>query len=1240
MKKKKKKNKEEREREKEKGREKEREEKKEAKREEQRKQEREEERKERKELNNTLTALLPKDEPGQKGVFQSFKDYFKNLPKNTKEGFQKGLINLPSNVKKGIGNGLKGVGKGAGKILGTIGENFLEGFFEMNGITNLMNLAETKKGNKMKKKGTPNDKILYNQLAGLKQLEDSMISTITENRIEEEDMKKFKLRNFKEILESFEGHTDTSYELLKNQTELTNNFEKLDTIFDFFTHENSLGIDKTEFDKEIETIFDFLKPSDKNKITNDATAKIYVNEVNQKKELINEFFLNTNPIKISLYKYLKKDNKNIYKITNTLMLLYREEIESYFDTKLIKKYYRNFENFSDRMNDDIKKLFLERVKKHDEEENKKYILSLLNKESEEPTSSTPPEKSESAPGSTSPTEQKEEESSTPEDDRREEEEIIKRKALLVAKTITILLSVKEITKDIEKKKKTFLNKLLYREDSFSQEYLLFLIILGNDFSKLNESLRESYLNDTTDNLYKFYNKLLNKFNRINNRIKPIKGEYDNIIGFFDYNKIIKYLLDKLSLKYNDKINRLSSNLFANIQIPAILNKKDLYYEILPKLEDNFKRVNFNNYIEKQILKYELRKIEDIKDEAKELEKIKKRMETLYSEFKEKCKQINTILKKLLQSVNLDIPFRRLQKKKVRHFIKLLENVIKRKLIEPFPFISVIGVFIDIDYINKTINNKIKKKDKTVVREIRKMRNTLDFLKITDKEFYNSLISDISEIEEKKSKTRKSKRKKYMKNIFENNSYITIIINILKNLLSTKNLKSLFHLNIINSGILSDVQDIDTVYLTKEEDKKPNNELKNKQYIFYFKDLIFNKIPSENEVYNNNTYGDYTNIIKSEVEKDRSIKIIGEKLTQKIKKNILYKKLEESITKKRRTYILDFLTEQIKSKQEYNIKKSKTSSSPKESEKLEQDIDLKTLDINEKELEAELKTYNLNEINIDTIKEKLKPLLHTLDEGNKSILLDLLQKMLELFKNTIVSFTLTNFIKSETSTAFSTGIVKIIKELDDSKLQKLKTKLETTNLIEYKLEYNLGILIKKLIKKFGTNVVNKFVYNSGIKEDNQKSLKSKFIGILVLTLKKVDVKTFIDIVDAIIDFKKEENYEPENSKEEKYSDASVVTQEQSQDIKASIAIVAKILNTKERQTVQGGSRKKSKKSKRNKRKIKYPRTKKVKKSKKKKTIEYINNKNYNRLSKKKKKSKKKKTLEYINNKNYLKLTKKK
>ena len=46
---------------------------------------------------------------------------------------------------------------------------------------------------------------------------------------------------------------------------------------------------------------------------------------------------------------------------------------------------------------------------------------------------------------------------------------------------------------------------------------------------------------------------------------------------------------------------------------------------------------------------------------------------------------------------------------------------------------------------------------------------------------------------------------------------------------------------------------------------------------------------------------------------------------------------------------------------------------------------------------------------------------------------------------------------------------------------------------------------------------------------------------------------------------------------------------------------------------GGSRKKSK---RNKRKIKYPRTKRAKKSKKKKTLDYINNKNYRKITKKK------------------------
>ena len=1021
--------------------------------------EREADRKERKEEREAdrkmFENLLGPKEETQKGVFQSFKDYFKNLPKNTKEGFQKGLINLPSNTSKGFVNGIKGIGTGTGKILGSIGENFLEGFFQMSGFTNLMNLAEAKKGNRLKKKGTSNDKILYNQLEGLKQLEDSMISIITENNIEKKDMKKFKLRNFKEILESLEGHSDTSYELLKNQTEFTNNFSKLDTIFDFFKHTNSLGIDKTEFDKEIETLLFFLKPTDKSNIENDVTAITYLNEVKRKKERINEFFLNTNPIKISLYKYLKQDDKYIYKITNTLMLLYRKEIKSYFDDKVINKYYTTKPNFSNKM-DYIKKLFLKRVKKQEEEEKKIYILNLLNKESEEPTSSTPPEKSEAATVPTSspiPTE-----SSTSEDDIREEKEIIKRKALLVAKTITILLSVKEI--EIKKKKKTFLNKLLYREDSFSQEYLLFLIILGNDFSKLNESLRESYLNDTTDNLYKFYNKLLNKFNRINNRIKPIKGEYDNIIGFFDYNKIIKYLLDKLSLKYSGEINILSSKLFSNIHIPAILNREDLYYKILPKLEENFKTYEFNNYIYEQILNYELRKIEDIRDEATELEKIKERMETLYTEFQTKCNIIKTILEKL-------------QEKKVIHFIKLLENVIKRKPIEPFPFISVIGVFIDIDYIIKTINNKIKKKDKTVIREIRKTRNTLDFLKITDKEFYNSLISDISEIEEKKGKPRKSKPKKYMKNIFENNSYITIIINILKNLLSTKNLISLFHLNIINLGILSGEQDIDIVYLTKEKDKKQNNELKNKQYISYFKDLIFNKIPSENEIYKKNTYGDYTRIIKTEVENDRSIRIKDQKdqnLTQKIKKNILYQKLEESIklNEKGKKNILDFLIEQIKS----NRKQEKSS-----------------------------------EASVVTPEQSSKAPVVTSAQSSEAPV-----------------------VTSAQSSKASVGT-------------------------------------------------------------------------------------------------------PAQS-----SKASVGTQEQSQDIKASVAIVAKILNTN--QVTTGGSRKKRKKSKRNKRKIKYPRTKKAKKSKKKKTIEYINNKNYRKLSKKVKRSKKKKTLEYINNKNYLKLTKKK
>ncbi len=46
---------------------------------------------------------------------------------------------------------------------------------------------------------------------------------------------------------------------------------------------------------------------------------------------------------------------------------------------------------------------------------------------------------------------------------------------------------------------------------------------------------------------------------------------------------------------------------------------------------------------------------------------------------------------------------------------------------------------------------------------------------------------------------------------------------------------------------------------------------------------------------------------------------------------------------------------------------------------------------------------------------------------------------------------------------------------------------------------------------------------------------------------------------------------------------------------------------------GGSRKKSKRNKRN---IKYPRTKRAKKSKKKKTLEYINNKNYRKITKKK------------------------
>jgi len=221
------------------------------------------------------------------------------------------------------------------------------------------------------------------------------------------------------------------------------------------------------------------------------------------------------------------------------------------------------------------------------------------------------------------------------DEEGEEEKKIRER---IEQTKPVLESLKEIKKDDDFY--STIDEFIYLRDGLSQEYLLFLILLGEQEIKIipaNTNYKEeikavklSYETTIKD-------------------LEKKKNEYNYIINFFRKGRILSYILKKLYDKYKSKIDKFSKHTFSDINIRAILNGETDYIDVLTLLNNKFQissvsnyksKKTFNNFITEQLISTAYNTniksiLEYIRDEKKDFNLKLEEMEKLTKEQKKK-----------------------------------------------------------------------------------------------------------------------------------------------------------------------------------------------------------------------------------------------------------------------------------------------------------------------------------------------------------------------------------------------------------------------------------------------------------------------------------------------------------------------------------------------------------------------------------------------------------------------------
>ena len=671
-----------------------------------------------------------------------------------------------------------------------------------------------------------------------------------------------------------------------------------------------------------------------------------------------------------------------------------------------------------------------------------------------------------------------------------------------------------------------------------------------------------------------YKKLINEYDKANSKNTEINNSNVYIMNYFREGYILSFIFNELCEKFHNELKYNSAKIFANITI--FLNNIDNkdYIDLLNYLTVNFKNnLNFkertlklnpntndktrtlNNFISEQIFK-------NI-DNKKKIINFLKYLNNL--EF-EPEKINDTTTRYIYLEENNDKIL-----KKINDVFTELKNNFNEKTnrLENIPYCLILKLYLLLEkYVKK---NKKKIKEKKII-DLKENVNTL--YSITEKYKGPATTEDIS--------SNDNDFKEQQKTLHEKT--ITMFIKFIISFFRKQNIKKVLKKYKKKEKIYSS----DFKYIFGEKEKELSQETGLLFLSHIFKDYFEEHINFRKK---QDLYGNYIKLIfkkNSYFTTNTPKKIEHDKLKKKFE---LYKQTFKSLkeaspkNKKKNDKFIKYYKNEINKnkkkakKKAEKYKKIKDTTDTKTKKDTKKDID--NLETNENNIEDE-NNKNIKKEQSKIKKEKIdkkevigyinKELSRQGISGIKpeyqELIVQIIGDIIDAYNENILtnSRKILNIIKN-IDTTILTNMVKDI-EIDISNGKEIKFNIDSLNINKFKLK-----AIKFLLKR----KINQIIDFSSLIKKEKTEYKKKF-GSLVESLFKVkDGQEFvllgIELLKLLIEF----------------------------------------IEVQEPESVAGGFRKISK---RNKRKIKYPRSKKTKQSKKKKTLEYVNNKNYLKLTKKK------------------------